>query len=299
MRPTVRSLVPYILALVLFVPTGSSIALETESPTQTVDASRILSIGGDITEILYAMNFGKQIVAVDTTSLFPPQALKTKTKVGYMRALSAEGVLSVAPSVILASQGAGPPEAVRALKSSSIPYVVIPDTATPEGIAVKIRSIAEAIGATDRGEALASAVASEFDALKRARETITRPQKVLFVLNASGGRMIVGGSDTSADSVLKLAGAENAAATVTGFKPITPEALIAMSPDAILVMKGGRGGHDASGLRNIPAVKASPAAKNGKIKDVDGLPLLGFGPRTPGAARELMSWLYPESSPTE
>ncbi|MEL7430015.1 MAG: ABC transporter substrate-binding protein, partial [Pseudomonadota bacterium] len=143
MNTIVRRLAP--LAMYFAFAINPASALDESSTTKAVDTSRILSIGGDVTEILYALGMGDKIVAVDTTSLFPPEALESKRKVGYMRALSAEGVLSVAPSVILAAEGAGPPETVRALKASSVHYIVVPDTPTPDGVATKIRSIANAV----------------------------------------------------------------------------------------------------------------------------------------------------------
>lgn len=282
-------------AVVFLALTAAPIAAHAEDvrATQPHDLSRILSIGGDVTEILYALKLGDKIVAVDTTSLFPAEAASEKLKVGYMRALSAEGVLSVAPSIILASEGAGPPESVNALKSASVPYVEIPNTWSISGISAKVRAVAAATGVTGRGEKLAKSIEARFSLLERTRKRISAPLKVLFVLNASGGRMIVGGAETSADAILRIAGAENAAHSVTGYKPITSEALVAMAPDAIMVMKGGRGGHDASGLRELAAVKATPASSRDMIRDIDGLYLLGFGPRTPDAARDVMTWLYP------
>ena len=101
------------------------------------DTSRILSIGGDITEILYALKADGKIIAVDLTSLFPAEALQQKPDVGYLRALSAEGVLSTNPTLIIAAKDAGPPPVVAVLKASAIPYLEVPDDQTPEGVAAK------------------------------------------------------------------------------------------------------------------------------------------------------------------
>jgi iron complex transport system substrate-binding protein len=128
--------------------------LRAEEATEAVDTSRILSIGGDVTEILYALKADGKIIAVDSTSQFPAEALKDKPDVGYLRALSAEGVLATNPTLILASKDAGPPPVVAALKASSIPYVEIPDDDTPEGVAAKIRFVAAEVGAQEAGEAL-------------------------------------------------------------------------------------------------------------------------------------------------
>ena len=115
---------------------------------EAVDTSRILSIGGDVTEILYALKADGKIIAVDSTSQFPAEALKQKPNVGYLRALSAEGVLSTNPTLDHRRRKMpGPPPVVAVLKASSIPYVEVPDDETPEGVAAKIRFVAAAVGA--------------------------------------------------------------------------------------------------------------------------------------------------------
>lgn len=253
---------------------------------------RILSIGSDVTEIVYQLGFGDRMVAVDTTSQYPPEALKENASVGYMRALSPEGVLSVGANLILASEGAGPPEAVRALKASSIRYVAVPEGKSIQGVREKIAVIAAELGAEEAGRQLIQKIMSEFDQLSLKTKNIGQKKRVLFVLNSTGDRMIVGGSNSSADEILKLSGATNAAQDIEGFKPITPESLIGMAPDAIIVMQGGRGGHDVGSLKSIPALKLTPAGKKGTIKEMGGAYLLGFGPRTPRAASEVYNWLY-------
>ena len=111
------------------------------------------AIGGDVTEIVYALGAGDRIVGVDTTSQFPPQALKEKKSVGYMRALSSEGVISVGATLVLASERSGPPEVVKTLKATSVPYVEIADQNSQEGIVGKIRLIAQAVAPRQRARA--------------------------------------------------------------------------------------------------------------------------------------------------
>src|SRR5262245_15288290 len=101
------------------------------------DASRIVSVGGAATEILYALGLEARVIAVDTTSLYPARALKEKPNVGYMRQLSPEGVLGLAPTLILAAEGSGPKEAVAVLEAAAVPFVQIPDRFTGDGILEK------------------------------------------------------------------------------------------------------------------------------------------------------------------
>jgi iron complex transport system substrate-binding protein len=256
---------------------------------------RILSIGGDITEILYDLGQQDKIVAVDVTSQFPPEALKEKKSVGYMRALSAEGTLSVNPTLIIASDGAGPPEVVNALKSSGVRYVDIADKPSAEGVPAKIRHIGNVVGADDAAKALASKVESEFAALENDRKQIKTRKKALFILAIQNGRATVAGAGTSADSILQLAGVDNAAAGVNGFKPVSDEQLTEFAPDVVVMMRRGTtDDHNASQALSLPGLSQSPAAKTKGLVAMDGLYLLGFGPRAPSAARDLMKAIYTE-----
>lgn len=268
---------------------GRSVAID--------DATRILSIGGDVTEILYALGAGDRIVGVDTTSQFPPEALKEKNSVGYMRALSSEGVISVGATVVLASEGSGPPEVVKTLKASSVPYVEVTDKSSAEAIVSKVRLVAKVVGAEAEGETLVQKVMDDFKVLADWRSKVGRPLRALFVLAVQNGRVMVGGQHTSADAILKLAGAKNVADDVTGFRPLPDEAIVALAPDVIVAMRrsSDTDGHDLSQLSGLKGVQSTPAGVAKRIIMVDGLYTLGFGPRAPAAARDLMAKFYPDA----
>jgi iron complex transport system substrate-binding protein len=261
---------------------------------KVTDTSRILSIGGDVTEILYALKADDKIIAVDSTSQFPADALKTKANVGYLRALSSEGVLSTNPSLIIAGKDAGPPPVVTVLKASSIPYIEVPDNQTPEGVAAKIRFIASVVGAQAAGDALAKDVENDFALLAEQRAKIGKPKRALFILSVQNGRATIGGANTSADAMIKLAGAENVATGAQGYKPLADEAAVELAPDAIVTMQHGRNGPPSAHIGSVKSLQASPALQNQRVIEMNGLYLLGFGPRCARAARELMIALYPE-----
>lgn len=285
-------------AVVLFTmasPVYAQRASSSAAPSNAMAASRIIAIGGDITEILYAIGAETRVIAVDATSQFPPEALKEKKNIGYMRALSTEGVLSVNGDLIIASDRTGPPEVVKALKSAPVKYIEISDDFSPASVANKTRVVARAVGFDAEGDNLAARIERDFAALAELRKQIGKPARVLFVLNVVNGRVMVGGSQSSADAILRLAGAENAAAAVNGYKPISDEALVEIRPDAIVSMSRS-GNHDSGQITSIKGLSASPAVKSKRIIQMDGLYLLGFGPRAPAAALDLMRRLYPQLS---
>jgi iron complex transport system substrate-binding protein len=265
---------------------GAALGLAILSIADARADERIVSVGGAVTEIIYALGRDALIAAVDTTSLYPPEALKTKPNVGYMRALSAEGVLSVRPSLIVAAEGAGPPAALMSLRESGVRLATIPNEASPAGVQRKILAIGELIGSSEGARMLAKEVDARFTTLAALRDRIEKPKRVLFVLSASGGRTMIGGKSTSADAIIALAGATNAAASIEGFKPMNDEAIVAAAPDVVLMMR--RENASARDLMATPAFAATPAGKAQAIVEMDGNYLLGSGRARP--TRRAISW---------
>ncbi|MGQ3357118.1 MAG: heme/hemin ABC transporter substrate-binding protein [Phreatobacter sp.] len=253
---------------------------------------RIVAAGGVITEILYALGRQDLLVGVDSTSLFPAEAMREKASVGYVRALSAEGVLSLRPTDLLAVEGAGPPDTVKLIAEAGVRVERISEDTSEAGVAARIRAIGRFADAADRAEALAGKVEAGFAALKQQRDALAARKRVLFVLSLQNGRVMVGGARSSADAIIRLAGAVNAADTVEGYKPLTDEGLIAAAPDVVLMMKHNEHAASPEQVFGQPALSATPAARTRSLVAMDGLYLLGFGPRTPDAARDLMAAVY-------
>lgn len=258
-----------------------------------IDSSRIVSIGGAVTEIVYALGLESKIVGVDSTSLYPPEALKRAPNVGYMRALSAEGILSLNPSWVIAIEGSGPLAALKLVMDAGVPLTMVPDEPSPEGVAKKIETIGALLGADEKAAALARETRARFALVDEMRPRTAEPPRVLFLLSLQNGRPMVGGRGTSADAIIRLAGGVNAADAIEGYKPITDEGIIAATPGVILKMTNGNLVGDKDEIFSLPAFAATPAAAKRALIAMDGVYLLGFGPRTPDAARDLMAALYP------
>ncbi|WP_211341014.1 heme/hemin ABC transporter substrate-binding protein [Paracoccus methylarcula] len=259
------------------------------------DAQRVLAIGGSVTEIIYALGQQDRLIARDTTSSYPSEAQELPD-VGYMRALSSEGVLSVKPDLILSEEGAGPPETIAVLKEAGVPFETIPSGTDAEGLAAKIEAVAEALGVPEAAASPVKALRADLDHLAEATGDEGQPKRVMFILSLQGGRVMASGQGTEADAIIRLAGAENAVQGVEGYKPLTDEAITSAAPEIVLMMKRGPedSGHAAAteALMAIPAMAATPAAESGAVIRMDGLYLLGFGPRTGQAALELHDAIY-------
>ncbi|WP_417782133.1 heme/hemin ABC transporter substrate-binding protein [Terasakiella pusilla] len=257
------------------------------APVSADAANRIVSIGGANTEILYALGMGDKIVGTDTTSTYPEEATKTE-KVGYMRALSAEGVLSLKPDMVILSDEAGPPPVLAQLKQVGVKLVSVKAGRTIEDIRKNVIQIASEVNADAAGVELVKRIDADLIALNTAIRAHAGVPRLMFILQHGGGAPMVAGTKTAADSIIKLAGAENVVADYEGYKPLTPEAAVKMQPDYILVTNMGldqAGGLDA--FADIPGVNLTDAAKEKRIIAMDSLYLLGFGPRTAEAALKL------------
>ncbi len=256
------------------------------------DTSRIVTLGGSITETVHALGHLKSVVGVDKSSLFPSR-VKGLAQVGYFRAFSAEGVLSLRPSVVLASQGAGPKASVSLLGTAEVPVVMVSSERSVAGAKARVRQIAKVLKVD--GEPLCAKIDQEIEVARaKVKQAKTKP-RVLFVYARGAGTMNVAGRETGADEIIRLAGGTNAIDGFTGYKPLTSEAAVQAAPDVLLVTTHGlRALGGVEGLMKIPGVAITPAGSARRVVVMDDLLLLGFGPRVAAAVTGLSKELHPE-----
>ncbi|MDO9639953.1 MAG: hemin ABC transporter substrate-binding protein [Pseudotabrizicola sp.] len=248
---------------------------------------RVIAAGGSAAEIVFALGQGDRLIARDTTSTFP-EAVLVLPDIGYVRRLSPENLIAMEPDLILAEHDAGPPETIELLTRAGVPLVTLPEAQTPADVLAKIALAAEALGVPGLGAELAARTQADLDAAAAAAASMPARPRVLFVLSLQGGRILAAGSDTSAAAMIALAGGVNAVDGFSGYKPLTDEAAIAAAPDVILAMdRGGEMALAAAELVAHPALALTPAGQRARVVRMDGLYLLGFGPRTGAAALEL------------
>jgi iron complex transport system substrate-binding protein len=262
------------------------------------DLSRIVVLNGDIAEIIFALGLGDSVVGTDISATYPEEAA-AKSSVGYQRALSAEGILSLEPTLVIGDQNAGPPEVLDQVRSAGVPTLILKAYFSIDDIETKITNIAHALGVPNRGAALWANTEADINEAKAiARDAKTEP-KVAFLYLRGAQVQFIGGRGSGADSLIAAAGAIDAgsASGLSAFVPITAEALVEAEPDAIIVLSAGLesvGGID--GLLKVPGVAETPAGENRAIYDFEDQFFLGLGPRTGQALLELVQSLHPELS---
>ena len=255
---------------------------------------RIVSLDGSTTEILFALGVGEKVVGRDDSSYYPPEAQRLPS-VGYQFRLSAEGILSLKPTLVIGREDVRPKEVVEQLERAGVAVVLVPATPSVEGAKAKIRTVAQAVGRVEQGEALVRALERDLLLLKafQAQHAPKGRLKALFLYLRSPGTTYVCGEGSTPVGVMALAGLDNAAQGIRECKPMTAESVVAARPEVIVVFKKGLesvGGLE--GLLKLPGVAQTPAGEKRKVVTMDGLYLGSFGPRAGRAALDLFRAAY-------
>ena len=261
------------------------------------NVDRIVPLNGDLAETIFTLGLASRVVGVDTSALYPAKKVEKLPKIGYQRTLSAEGILSLRPTLVIGSTEAGPPHVLEQIRATGVTVLVIPEITTLDAGPRKLRLLGRALGVPKRGERLARQVENQIATAKREASGTTSQPRVAFLYVRGAPVQMIGGKGTRADAMIVAAGGRDAGSEIgiEGFRPITAESLVSARPDVILVPTLGLqsvGGIE--GLLRIPGVAQTPAGRNRRILDYDDALLLGLGPRTGSALRRLVRGLHPE-----
>lgn len=261
------------------------------------DTSRIVPLTGSLSEIVFTLGLGENVVARDITATFE-QAEKLPV-VTRAHDVSAESVLSLKPTVVLADTTTGPSEAIGQIRDAGIPLVVFDPAKGLDDVGPGIDAVAKALGIAKSGEELKSRTQERIAKVRKAIPASARTEKprVAFLyLRGSASVYLLGGRESGASSLLEAAGAVDAgkaSGLEKDFTAITSEALAKAAPDAILVMSKGLESVDGvDGLLKVPGVAETPAGLDRRIVPIDDGVLLNYGPRTDQVLKSLVEQLY-------
>jgi len=262
-----------------------------------IAAARVVCVGGALTESVCALGAGATLVAVDDGSTFPP-SVRDLPRLGYQRALSAEGLLSQRPTLVLASPEAGPPAVLAQWRDAGIDVRVIDAEHTPAGAEALITAVAHALGRDAEGAALAARLRADVARAQASLAALLRagraPPRVLCLYARARGTLHACGEGSAMDAMVALAGGVNALAGLHGSVPLGGEAAVAAAPDVILMPRGSAelsGG--SSAVLEEASLALTPAGRAGRVVVMDDLLLSGFGPRTGQALEQLVRELHP------
>ena len=256
------------------------------------NAERIVTIGGAVTEIVFGLGAGSQVVGIDLSSTHPPEATELPI-IGYQRRITAEGVMSANPTLVIATTEAEPIASFRLIRDTGSTVLILPEVFTLEGTHDKIRKLGTALGREEESERLIQQIEVDLKTAESFVAKVTTKPRVLFVYARGGAVLLVGGRDTQAASMIELSGAENAGGNFRGFQPLTAEAVVAANPQILLMLTGGFesiGGMDR--VLELPGIALTDAGRDRNIIHFDDNYLLGFGPRYGKAVLDLAEQLH-------
>jgi iron complex transport system substrate-binding protein len=248
---------------------------------------RLVTVSGAITEVVYLLGAESQLVGTDTTSLYPAAALNTP-KVGYMRQLSAEGLLSLRPDALIATTEAGPPVVLDQVRSAGVKVERVAADHTWGEVQAKVQAVGRASAREAQARNLQATLDAQWAQVQQqvAASSRARP-RVLFILSHSASPQVAG-QKTAANAMIEFAGGVNAIRGFEGYRPMTAEAAAGAAPDFILTTTQGieaLGGIDRFWQR--PELALTPAYRRRALIALDALLLIGFGPRLPQAVQEI------------
>ena len=261
---------------------------------------RWVSAGGALSEWISALGGESKLVGVDTTSQHP-ESLKALPSIGYQRQLSAEGILSLRPQILVGTEETGPPPVLSQVRSAGVQVELFsaqPDLPTLQG---NLQRLGKLLGADDQASQVFQAYQQQLDQQKirvnRAQLKGKSPG-VLLLLGHAGGKPLIAGKDTAADWLLQQAGGHNLA-THTGYKPFSVESLVSLDPEVLVFADRALTGDAARAalFKENPILASTRAAKDGRVMELDPTLLVGgLGPRLPDAMKKLSDAFYPDSA---
>lgn len=268
------------------------------------DASqRWVSAGGALSEWVVALGAESRLVGVDTTSQHPA-SLKALPSIGYQRQLSAEGILSLRPQVLVGTEEMGPPPVISQIRSSGVKVELFSAQADLPTLQRNLQHLGQLLGREEQAGQLFQRYRQQLDEQQawvgRAKVRQSAPG-VLLVLGHAGGKPLIAGKDTAADWLLQQAGGRNLA-THTGYKPFSVESLAGLSPDVLVFSDRSLTGEAARAalLKENPALAATKAVKAGRMVELDPTLLVGgLGPRLPESLKHLATTFYPQAKPAQ
>lgn len=251
---------------------------------------RLITLGGDVTEVVYLLGAEHLLVATDSTSLYPEAAQKTP-KVGYFRQLSAEGLLSLKPDAIVAAGDAGPPRVLEQLRSAGVQVDVVPNTYDWAEVQAKLAAVGRASGREEAARAARQKLDAEWahtqSVLQAWHASGKRRPRALFILG-HGSTPSVAGQGTGADALIRMMGCDNAMQGYTGYRGMTAEGMASAAPDVLLCTQQGieaQGGLERFWQR--PGMNLIPAYATRRLLVRDALEMMGIGPRLPATVLSL------------
>jgi len=267
----------------MFQPTKALITIILTSTL--LFGERIVGIGGSVSEAIVALGHKDNLVAVDLSSIYPPQ-LTDVPKIGYWLQLTTESILSLKPDVVIASELSKPTMVLDSLKDFGISTHLISDKPTIDSVYEKITHIGNVLHEEQKAQDIVTKLKTTITLMQEEIKRQTKKPKVLILFSQGANTLMAAGKTTKAGAMIEIAGGINGV-NIDSFASISQESILAMNPDVVIFTN-----HNGVSPVNHTLVKLTDAQKNNRVYDMDMLLLSGFSVRSDEALKQLSCALY-------
>ena len=280
------------LMFLIAVVSGCGRFSNKQTQEQKDNKTRIVCVSKQLNEMIFALGAGGNIVGIDLSSTYPPE-LKNLPTVGYHRMLSAEGIISLNPTIVFHDGNIGPDNVIPQLEKVGIPIKKFPSTPTIDSAKILIRILGKEFGAEQKAEELCKKLDEDLQkAADKLKEYKTKPRVLIIHYGRANNNYFVMGRRGNQNTLIEMAGGVNAADS-SGFRLLSSESIANSQPDVILATDFG---FDLQGsvekFVQLPGISLTPAAKNNKIFRVEEHDMVYFGPRTGEILLMLMDLIH-------
>ncbi len=256
---------------------------------------RIVSVSKHLTEMLFALGKGHDIVACDLTSSYPDSA-KLLPTVGYHRALNAEGIISRRPDIVIHSNDIGPASVLPQLEKVGLNIKAFAGANTLDSAKMLLSELGKYFGAEKQADSLNKKLDDDMQIVLAAQKNVKDSPTVMIIHygQANNVYFVMSGRNGAGDKMIAYAGGKTAHYDAKGARQISAEAVALANPDIIIATDFG---FDKMGsaekFKTIPGVSLTNAAKNNRIYRFEEHDLVYFGPRSGENILKLMSLIHP------
>lgn len=271
--------------------------LPTGVTSDQVKTTRLITASAAVTELVFALGCGAQIVAVDQSGGQVPEA-HGLPQVGYYAQLSAEGLLAQQPTLLLSDARIGPPAVVDQLRAAGIPILSLKSDGSTSAALERIRIVAKLLGKEATGAELVVRNEKLLEETHKLIATGAKTPRVLLLLSPGGGRMMAAGKHTAGDGLIRAVGGTNVCSDFEGYKPLTPESIVAAAPDWIIATAVDATEQEKK-IRAQAALAMTSAVKQGQIITRPIAQLLTFGPHFGATVLDVAKTIYVQGASHE
>ena len=246
---------------------------------------RIVCLSKHLTEMVFALGEGHDLVAVDLSSTYPDSAKLLKT-VGYHRALSPESIIAMEPDLVIHSNDIGPENVLPQITKAGLNIKAFGGANTIDSARLLLTDLGKFFGEEQRADSIIKGMDADLNSaatyLQERNITDTPSVMIIHFGRANNVYFVMSGRNGVGDKMIKLAGGKTAHYDAKGARQISPEAVAEANPDVIIATDFGfdQMGSMEKFATNVPGVSLTNAAKNKRIYRFEEHDLVYFGPRS-------------------